>query len=85
MIVYIDKKSYSAKPGESVLEVAIRNKIDIPHFCYHQDLPVEANCRTCLVEIEKTKKIVTSCTLKAENGLSVSTNTARVKIRLTRH
>jgi len=79
MIIYINKKPYSAEPGESVLQVAIRNKVDIPHFCYHEDLPLEANCRTCLVEIEKTGKIVTSCTLKAEKGLSVSTNTARVK------
>ena len=79
MIIYINKKPYSAKLGESVLQVAIRNKVDIPHFCYHEDLPIEANCRTCLVEIEKTGKIVTSCTLGAEKGLSVRTNTARVK------
>ncbi len=79
MIICINKKPYSAKPGETVLQVAIRNKVDIPHFCYHEDLPIEANCRTCLVKIEKTGKIVTSCTLKAEKGLAVSTNTARVK------
>lgn len=79
MIVYINKKRYSALPGESILQVAIRNNLEIPHFCYHQDLPVEANCRTCLVEIEKTGKIVTSCTLKAEKGLSVKTDTAKVK------
>jgi len=79
MIIYINKKPYSVRPGESVLEIALRNNIDIPHFCYHEDLPVEANCRICLVEIEKSGRVVTSCTLKAEKGLAVSTNTTKVR------
>lgn len=79
MTVYINKKKYSAQTNESILQVAIKNGVEIPHFCYHEDLPVEANCRTCLVEIEKTGKVVTSCTLRAEEGLAVNTNTAKVK------
>ena len=79
MTIYIDKKPYSAKLGENILQIAIKNGLNIPHFCYHEDLPVEANCRTCIVEIEKTGKIITSCTLKAEEGLSVRTNTPKVK------
>lgn len=77
--IYINEKKYSARPDESILQIAIRNKIDIPHFCYHEDLPVGASCRTCLVEVDKTGKIVTSCTLKAEDGLAVYTNTPKVK------
>ena len=76
--ITIDGKKYPAKTGESILQVAIRNNLDIPHFCYHEDLPIDANCRTCLVETEN-KKVVTSCTLKAQEGLKVLTNTARVK------
>ncbi len=77
--VYINNKAYSAYPEESILQLAIRNKIEIPHFCYHEDLPVGASCRTCLVENSKTGKIVTACTLKVEEGLSVYTDTPRVE------
>lgn len=77
--VIIDGKKFFAKPGESILQLALRNNIDIPHFCYHEDLPIDANCRTCLVETAHDKKITTSCTLKASHNLSVKTNTPRVK------
>jgi iron-only hydrogenase group A len=69
--VWIDGKKCMAHEGESILQVAIRHDIDIPHFCYHEDLPMDANCRTCLVEDEATKKVTTSCTLKASPGLKV--------------
>ena len=77
--VQINKKEYSAQPDESILQIAIKNNIDIPHFCYHEDLPVGASCRTCLVEVAKTGRVVTSCTLKAEDGLVVHTNSSKVK------
>jgi NADP-reducing hydrogenase subunit HndD len=77
--VQINNKKYSAEPGESILQIAIKNGVEIPHFCYHEDLPTGASCRTCLVEVGKTGKIVTSCTLKAEDGLTVSTDTPQVK------
>lgn len=82
MTVNIDGKEYAFTPGESILQIALRNGIDIPHFCYHEDLPVDANCRTCLVDADG--KILTSCTLKAQEGLAVRTDTPEVKrIRLT--
>ncbi|MGM0629344.1 MAG: [FeFe] hydrogenase, group A [Patescibacteria group bacterium] len=82
--VHINGKEYSASAGESILQVAIRNGIDIPHFCHHDDLPTESRCRTCLVEVEKTGKVTTSCDLKAKKGLSVKTDTAEVeKLRKT--
>lgn len=79
MKIWINNKEYEAELGESVLSIALRNKIDIPHFCYHEDLPTGASCRTCLVEIEDMEKIVTSCTLKAKDGLRVSSETEKVK------
>ncbi|MGD9129930.1 MAG: [FeFe] hydrogenase, group A [Candidatus Woesebacteria bacterium] len=81
--ISIDHKKYLFKEGESVLQVAIRNKVDIPHFCYHEDLKVEASCRVCLVEIVKTGEIVTSCSLKAEPGLEVVTDSDKVQILRT--
>ena len=83
--IYIDDKAYQADEGESVLQVAIRNGIDIPHLCYHEDLPIEANCRLCLVNhvFEKNNElkneVTTSCTLKAREGLRVKLNTREVE------
>ena len=69
--VYIDGQAYQTEEGQSILQVAMANKLDIPHLCYHEDLPIEANCRLCLVESEG--KITTSCTLKASEGMKIST------------
>jgi NADP-reducing hydrogenase subunit HndD len=77
--VRINDKEYSAPEGESVLQTAINNGIDIPHFCYHEDLPIGSSCRTCLVLDVKTGRIVTSCSIKAEDGVAILTDTPKVK------
>ena len=77
--IEIDGKKITYKPGESVLQVAIKNDIEIPHFCYHEDLPVDVHCRTCLVEVKGSGKITTSCNLIAEPGLKVLTNSPAVQ------
>ncbi len=78
--IYIDDQAYQVEEGQSVLQIALENKIDIPHLCYHEDLPIEANCRLCLVENEG--KTTTSCTLKASEGMKVKTKSKElVKIR----
>jgi iron-only hydrogenase group A len=69
--IYIDDKPYQAEEGQSVLQLALANKLDIPHLCYHEDLKIEANCRLCLVEHEN--KVTTSCTLKASEGMKINT------------
>ncbi len=76
--IQIDNTAYKCKRGQTVLQVAIDNGIDIPHFCYHEDLPIDANCRTCIVENIDTHKIVTSCTLKAKPGLRVRTSSKKL-------
>jgi len=75
--ITINGKKCRCEEGHSVLRVATDQGIDIPHFCYHEDLPVDANCRVCLVE--HNGKVTTSCTLKAEKGLIVSSETVKVK------
>lgn len=79
IFIFIDDQKFATSPGESVLQVALRNNIKIPHFCYHEDLPTDANCRTCLVEVKPSSRVLTSCTLKASSGLKVYTNTPKVK------
>lgn len=74
--IYIDEKPYKAEEGQSVLQLALASKLDIPHLCYHEDLKIEANCRLCLVEHEN--KIVTSCNLKASEGMKISTKNKKL-------
>ncbi len=76
--ITIDNKRILCDEGESVLHCALRHGIDIPHFCYHEDLPVDAACRTCLVEIAPGK-VVTSCDLKVKPDLKLSTQSKAVE------
>ena len=76
--VFLNGKSCNAQEGESILTVALREGFDIPHYCTHEDLPIDANCRTCLVEIEGKNTVVTSCSLRATEGLRVLLDTPQV-------
>ena len=77
--VSINGKEYFVPKGDSLLQTAIDNGIDIPHFCYHEDLPIGSSCRTCLVEDVKTGRIITSCSIKAGEGVAILTDTPKVK------
>jgi len=75
--IEIDGKKIKCNEGENVLQVAIHNKIEIPHFCYHEDLPLDVHCRTCLVEVKGVVR--TSCDLVAELNMKVLTNSKKVR------
>ena len=57
----IDGTPVTVPKGTLVIEAARRVGVMIPHFCYHPKLKPDANCRMCLVEIEKMPKLQTSC------------------------
>jgi len=63
----------------TILQACRENKIDIPHFCFHEDLPVSGNCRMCLVEVGGNNKLVASCAVAVLPGMKIFTNTLRVK------
>ncbi|NKE72749.1 NADH-quinone oxidoreductase subunit NuoG [Candidatus Manganitrophus noduliformans] len=65
--------------GTLLIEAAKRAGIEIPHFCYHPKLKPDANCRMCLVEVEKMPKLQTSCSTPAAEGMIVSSISPRVK------
>lgn len=80
--VIIDGKECKGYEGETVMHLAERNGIKIPHFCYHEDLPINGSCRICLVEVfdeEKGNKVVTSCTLKVKDGLKIETRSEKTE------
>ena len=74
----IDGISISVPKGTLVIEAARQAGVMIPHFCYHPKLKPDANCRMCLVEIERVRKLQTSCSTVATDGMSVRTATTVV-------
>ncbi|MCX6698321.1 MAG: 2Fe-2S iron-sulfur cluster-binding protein [Methanomicrobiales archaeon] len=75
--VTINGKKYIANQSEILLRVAVREKIAIPHLCYEPSLDPYGACRLCMVEVVKRgkKEMTASCTLRAEEGLEVVTDT----------
>jgi NADH dehydrogenase/NADH:ubiquinone oxidoreductase subunit G len=76
--IKINNKKILASKEESILNIARKNKIDIPSLCFHPDLPVKGNCGLCLVEIKGFKKLIRACSIKASPGMEIKTNTLRV-------
>jgi len=75
----IDEEHYSAKEGDTILQVARDNKIHIPTLCYLDGLSTFGACRLCVVEIEGSPKLLPACTTKPTEGMIVRTNTERLK------
>ena len=74
----IDGMAVHVPKGTLVIEAARRVGVMIPHFCYHPKLKPDANCRMCLVEIEKMPKLQTACSTPAEEGMNIRTATTVV-------
>lgn len=77
--VTIDGKAIEFSAGESLIEAATRSSIEIPYYCWHPRLSVAANCRMCLVELEKAPKLVPACQTECKEGMVVHTTNAKVK------
>ncbi|MBF8270489.1 MAG: NADH-quinone oxidoreductase subunit G, partial [Gammaproteobacteria bacterium] len=71
--IEVDGKELAARPGQMLIEVTDANDIYIPRFCYHKKLSVAANCRMCLVEVEKAPKPLPACATPVTNGMKVRT------------
>ncbi|MEJ2098889.1 MAG: molybdopterin-dependent oxidoreductase [Desulfobacterales bacterium] len=78
IVLTINEKRISCSPGTSILEAAAKNGIKIPHLCYHPDLKPFGACRLCLVEDEKTGRLMASCVTPAAQDMVIRTDTARV-------
>ena len=79
MKITINNRLYEAQENETVLQVALRNGIYIPHLCYHARTGKAASCRACIVQDVKTGKIVTSCNYEVQPDLQIITDSERVK------
>jgi len=74
----INGKSVTVPPGTPVIRAAAELGINIPHFCYHPALSAPANCRMCLVEIERARKLEPACYAKCNEGMVVHTENEKV-------
>lgn len=71
--IQVDGKTLEAERGQMLIEVTDKNDIYIPRFCYHPKLTVAANCRMCLVEVEKAPKPLPACATPVMDGMVVKT------------
>ena len=80
IILKIDGREVSARPGMTVLEAAREAGIEIPALCFHQKTKPYGACRICSVETEKggKVKVVASCGYPAEPGLVIRTRSPRI-------
>ncbi len=75
--IEIDGKAMPARKGAMIIEVADAAGIRIPRFCYHPKLSIAANCRMCLVEVEKAPKALPACATPVMDGMKVLTHSAK--------
>ncbi|MFQ5608691.1 MAG: NADH-quinone oxidoreductase subunit NuoG [Woeseiaceae bacterium] len=71
--IEVDGKPVRAKPGQMIIEVTDTVGAYVPRFCYHEKLSVAANCRMCLVEVEKAPKPLPACATPVGEGMKVFT------------
>lgn len=72
--IEIDGKKLTVPQGCTVMDAAQTNGTYIPHFCYHKKLSIAANCRMCLVEVEKAPKPLPACATPVTDGMKVHTH-----------
>src|SRR6266702_2696911 len=73
----IDGKKVEVAEGSMIIQAAHKVDTYIPHFCYHKKLSIAANCRMCLVDVEKMPKAVPACATPVSAGMIVRTKSER--------
>jgi NADH-quinone oxidoreductase subunit G len=77
--ITLDGKAVTVPDGSMVMHAADAAGTYIPHFCYHKKLSIAANCRMCLVDIEKMPKPMPACATPVTNGMIVRTQSDKAK------
>jgi NADH-quinone oxidoreductase subunit G len=75
----VDGRPVEMPAGATVMEAANRLGIYVPHFCWHPKLSIAANCRMCLVQVEKAPKPLPACATPVAEGMKVSTRSDYAK------
>ncbi|WP_070988795.1 NADH-quinone oxidoreductase subunit NuoG [Halofilum ochraceum] len=75
--IEVDGKPVRVRKGAMLIEATDAAGIDVPRFCYHRKLSIAANCRMCLVEVEKAPKPLPACATPVADGMKVWTGSER--------
>jgi NADH-quinone oxidoreductase subunit G len=75
----VDGKEVEIPHGSTVMDACNKLGVYVPHFCYHKKLSIAANCRMCLVDIEKAPKPQPACATPATDNMKVWTHSANAK------
>src|SRR2546421_1278013 len=75
----VDGKAVEVPHGSTVMDATNKLGVYVPHFCYHKKLSIAANCRMCLVEVEKAPKPLPACATPVTDGMKVWTHSKNAK------
>jgi len=75
--VEVDGKVCQGKKGQMIIHVTDAQDAYVPRFCYHDKLPIAANCRMCLVEVEKAPKPLPACATPITEGMKIFTKSPK--------
>ena len=75
--IEVDGRELKARPGAMLIEVTDAAGIPVPRFCYHKKLSIAANCRMCLVDVEKVPKPLPACATPVADGMKVHTRSPK--------
>jgi NADH-quinone oxidoreductase subunit G len=73
----VNGEPVQARPGQMIIEVTDAAEVYVPRFCYHRKLSIAANCRMCLVDVEKAPKPLPACATPVAEGMKVFTRSKR--------
>jgi len=77
--IKVDDREVETSDGALLIEVLLQNNIEIPHFCYHEALGADGNCRMCMVGIEGQKRPQIACDTFVKEGMQVSTKSPTIR------
>ena len=83
--IELDGKKVSVAEGSMVMHAAEAAGTFIPHFCYHKKLSIAANCRMCLVDVEKAPKPMPACATPVTQGMIVRTKSEKAVKAFLKH
>jgi NADH-quinone oxidoreductase subunit G len=75
--IEVDGTSMNVAKGSMIIEATDKAGISIPRFCYHRKLSIAANCRMCLVDVEKSPKPMPACATPVMDGMKIYTQSRR--------
>ena len=73
----LNGRPVDALPGETIIEAALRDGVDIPHLCHKPGMRPDGNCRACMVEIKGERVLAPSCCRVPTPGMEVASDSAR--------